>query len=100
MQTSKEVYFNSNVVFDDWITFGKLRICELPRKTKIAFNIVLIFKENYTLNIGCVMMNVFSSHGSRFKTGFKDLNVWPFYEIDERLGCMKEYNGLKLSDSK
>ena len=27
-----------------------------------------------------------------------DLNVWPFYEIDGRLGCMKEYNGLQWPD--
>jgi len=40
-------------------------------------------------------MNLFSGNG-RFKSGMKDLNVWPFYEVDERLGCMKEYNGLTL----
>jgi hypothetical protein len=44
-------------------------------------------------------MNLFSANDSRFKSGLKDLNVWPFYEIDERLGCMKEYNGMKHSDS-
>jgi hypothetical protein len=44
-------------------------------------------------------MNLFSQSG-RFKSGTKDLNVWPFYEVDERLGCMKEYNGLTLDQSK
>jgi hypothetical protein len=44
-------------------------------------------------------MNLFSRNG-RFKSGTKDLNVWPFYEKDERLGCMKEYNGLTLEQSK
>jgi hypothetical protein len=58
---------------------------------------VLIFKEQNQaeLVIGSVSMNLFSRNG-RFKSGTKDLNVWPFYEKDERLGCMKEYNGLTL----
>ena len=48
-------------MFDQTISFEKLKICELPRKSRIAFNIVVIFKENYTLRIGCVSMNLFSS---------------------------------------
>jgi len=87
-------------MFDQIISFEKLKICELPRKSRIAFNIVVIFQENYTLRIGCVSMNLFYAKSSKFKSGLIDLNVWPFYEIDERLGCMKEYNGMKHSDSK
>lgn len=45
-------------------------------------------------------MNLFSGNESRFKSGIKDLNVWPFYEIDERLGCMKEYNGMTHANAK
>lgn len=26
--------------------------------------------------------------------------MWPFYEIDQRLGCMKEYSGMHLALSK
>ena len=37
-------------------------------------------------------MNLFDEN-KRFQTGVKDLNIWPFYRIDERLGCMKEYKG-------
>jgi len=29
----------------------------------------------------------------------KELNIWPFYSIDSRLGCMKEYNGFSKNDS-
>jgi hypothetical protein len=47
------------------------------------------------LTIGCVSMNLFDEKG-RFKNGMRELNVWPFYELDERLGCMKEYNGLTV----
>jgi len=38
-------------------------------------------------------MNLFDEK-KRFEAGKIDLNLWPFYEIDERLGCMKEYKGL------
>ena len=60
---------------------------------------MLIFKENSRLTIGCVSLNLFDEKGM-FRSGISDLNVWPFYEIDERLGCMKEYNGLKIEDVK
>ena len=55
---------------------------------------MLIFKEKSKLTIGCVSINLFNEKGI-FNSGVRDLNVWPFYEIDERLGCMKEYDGLK-----
>lgn len=41
-------------------------------------------------------MNLFNEKG-RFRNGLKELNLWPFYELDERLGCMKEYNGMLSS---
>lgn len=53
---------------------------------------VLVFKEAYELTIGCVSMNLFDEK-KKFMSGVRDLNIWPFYEIDERLGCMKEYKG-------
>ena len=61
-------------------------------KTRLSFNIVLVFKEAYELTIGCVSINLFDEQ-KRFQSGVRDLNLWPFYEIDERLGCMKEYKG-------
>jgi hypothetical protein len=39
-------------------------------------------------------MNLFDEK-KRFQSGIQDLNIWPFYEIDERLGCMKEYKGRR-----
>jgi hypothetical protein len=55
----------------------------------------LLTKEEQTLTIACVSMNLFDERG-RFKNGLRELNVWPFYELDERLGCMKEYNGMTV----
>jgi len=94
---SRDVYFNNNVVFDEAINF-KLKYCQLPEKTRLSFNIVLIFQEKNQpeLIIGTVSINLFSKSG-KFKSGPKELNIWPFYKIDERLGCMKEYNGLTLT---
>ena len=62
-------------------------------KTRLSFNINLLTKEGSSLTIACVSMNLFDEKG-RFRNGMRELNVWPFYELDERLGCMKEYNGL------
>ncbi len=67
-------------------------------KTRLSFNINMITKEGQSLTIGCVSMNLFDEKG-RFRNGLKELNVWPFYEIDERLGCMKEYNGMTVQQA-
>ena len=82
--------FNSNVVFNELITFDKLKYCQIPVKTRLSFEIVLIFKENSKMTIGCVSMNLFNEKGI-FNSGVRDLNVWPFYAIDERLGCMANH---------
>jgi hypothetical protein len=92
--SSKDVFFNSSVSFNQLITFGDIKYCQIPVKTRLSFNIVLIFNEGSKLTIGCVSINLFNEKGV-FNSGVRDLNVWPFYEIDERLGCMKEYDGLK-----
>lgn len=56
--------------------------------------------ENIKFTIGTVSMNIFDDKGL-LNSGIRDLNIWPFYEIDSRLGCMKEYNGYSASsDSK
>ena len=89
---TEEVYFSNNIVFNKWSNFKNLRYCQLPVKTRLSVNIILVFKEGYELTIGCVSMNLFDEK-KQFKSGMVDLNIWPFYEIDERLGCMKEYKG-------
>jgi hypothetical protein len=96
---SIEVYFNNSVSFNEQIDF-KLKYCQLPEKTRLSFNIVLIFQEKNQpeLIIGTVSTNLFSKSG-KFKSGTKELNIWPFYKIDERLGCMKEYCGLSYTQS-
>jgi len=65
----------------------------------MAFTVTLIFEENAELTIGCVSINLFDEK-HQFRSGIQDLNIWPFYKIDERLGCMKEYNGMSLADYK
>ena len=67
-------------------------------KTRLSFNIIMLTKEGQQLTIGCVSLNLFDEKG-RFRNGLRELNVWPFYELDERLGCMKEYNGITVSQA-
>ena len=90
---SKEVYLSQTVSFNQVIKFRDLRYCQIPIKTRMAFSITLIFQENAELVIGCVSTNLFDERG-QFRSGIQDLNIWPFYSIDERLGCMKEYHGM------
>ena len=94
---SKEVYLSQTVCFDQQIMFEGLRYCQIPIKTRLAFSITLVFQENAELIIGCVSINLFDEKG-QFRSGIQDLNIWPFYSIDERLGCMKEYNGMTSRD--
>ena len=61
----------------------------------MAFTVTLIFAERAELTIGCVSINLFDEK-KQFRSGLQDLNIWPFYTIDERLGCMKEYNGMSI----
>lgn len=64
-------------------------------KTRLSFNLNMLTKEGQCLTIACVSVNLFDEKG-RFRNGVRELNVWPFYELDERLGCMKEYNGMTV----
>jgi hypothetical protein len=64
----------------------------------LSFNIMMLTKEGQALTIGCVSLNLFDEKG-RFRSGLIEFNVWPFYEIDERLGCMKEYNGMTVGQA-
>lgn len=90
----EEIYFSNNLHFNKWCNFGDLRYCMLPVKTRLSVNVILVFQEGgKQLTIGCVSMNLFDEK-KKFEAGKIDLNLWPFYEIDERLGCMKEYKGL------
>lgn len=95
---SDEAYFSNTIHYDQWINFGNLRYCQIPMKTRLSFNLNLLTKEGQMLTIGCVSMNLFDEKG-RFKNGMRELNVWPFYELDERLGCMKEYNGMTVEQT-
>ena len=49
--------------------------------------------EDITMTIGSVSINLFDDQG-KLNSGIRDLNIWPFYSIDSRLGCMKEYYGI------
>jgi hypothetical protein len=91
--TSKQIYFNNNAMFNEWINFKNMRYCELPKKTRLSFNIVVTTVEDVKVIIGSVSINLFDEKG-KFNSGIRDLNIWPFYSIDSRLGCMKEYFGI------
>jgi hypothetical protein len=95
---SDEVYFSNTLRLDQWISFGNLRYCQIPMKTRLSFNLNMVTKEGYSLTIACVSMNLFDEKG-RFRNGARELNVWPFYELDERLGCMKEFNGCTVEQT-
>ena len=43
-QVVEEVYFSNNVVFDKWTNFGDLRYCQLPVKTRLSANVILVFQ--------------------------------------------------------
>lgn len=97
--SSRKVYYENNAKFDEWVYFEKLRYCQLPKNTRLSFTINMHTKEGKTLVIGSVSTNLFNEKG-RLRTGINDLNIWPFYDIDSRLGCMKEYNGVDKTESK
>ena len=86
-------WFSNNVLINKSVNFGALRYCQIPVKTRLSINIILAFdKPGQDLTIGCVSMNLFNEK-QKFKSGRQALNLWPFYQIDRRLGCMKEYKG-------
>lgn len=43
-QVSKEMYFDQNISFDQMISFDNLKYCQIPNKTRLSFNIILIFQ--------------------------------------------------------
>ena len=91
-------WFSNNILINKWTDFGKLRYCQLPVKTKLSINIILAFdKPGQDITIGCVSMNLFDEK-MKFRSGVQPLNLWPFYQIDKRLGCMKEYKGRAYNE--
>ena len=42
-EVSAEVYFSNNIIINKWVDFGNLKYCQLPMKTRLAFNIILVF---------------------------------------------------------
>jgi hypothetical protein len=78
-QVIQEVYFSNNVQINKWTDFGNLRYCQLPVKTRLSINVILVFREPaYELTIGCVSMNLFDEK-KKFRSGVQNLNIWPFY---------------------
>ena len=61
--TSKRVYFNNCAKFNQWIYFEHLRYCQLPKKTRLSFNIIMTTVENVKITIGTVSMNIFDDQG-------------------------------------
>ncbi|CAI2363985.1 unnamed protein product [Moneuplotes crassus] len=95
---SKKINFNNNAKFNEWISFDKMRYCELSKKTRLSFNIRMNTSEDIEMIIGSVSINLFDDQG-KLNSGIRDLNIWPFYSIDSRLGCMKEYYGVSKDKS-
>ena len=83
--TSKRIYFKNSTRFNEWIYFSNLRYLELPKKTRLSFNILMTTVENIKIIIGSVSMKLFDEQG-KLNSGIRDLNIWPFYSIDSRLG--------------
>ncbi len=68
----------------DW----DIRYCQLPKKSKLAFNIKAVSSNGEERVIASATFLVFDNEGN-FKEGKHSLKLWPFYRVDERLGCMK-----------
>lgn len=53
-------WFSNNIQINKQTNFGKLRYCQLPVKTKLSVNVILVFdKPGQDLTIGCVSINLF-----------------------------------------
>lgn len=68
----------------DWY----IRYCQLPKKTRLGFNIKAISSRGEERIIASCSFLIFDSEGT-FQEGKHAIKVWPFYKVDERLGCMK-----------
>ncbi|CAI2363182.1 unnamed protein product [Moneuplotes crassus] len=121
---TKKVYYSNNTRINQWIQFGDIRYCDLPRNAKICIDIVcetiepkhykhdtqkrlsnINIRESNAFDINKIYMKGIDlyigsvsfnlfDHTGKFKNSSTEFNVWPFYTHDAQLGCMKEYHGV------
>jgi phosphatidylinositol-4,5-bisphosphate 3-kinase len=91
LKVSSPVKFSYSARSFEWLTFP-VKISDLPKETRIGFNLIIHSTSGERLTIGCTAKTLFDELG-RLRTGLTALNIWPFYKIEPRLASMEEYWG-------
>lgn len=91
IKQSNPVPFSYTARSYEWLYFP-VKVSDLPKETRIGFNLTIHSASGESLVIGCTAKTLFNELG-RLRTGLIDLNIWPFYRIEPRLASMEEYWG-------
>jgi phosphatidylinositol-4,5-bisphosphate 3-kinase len=81
--------FNYSARIMEWINFS-VKISDLPKETRIGVNIFAVSANGHSFLIGCSCRALFDEFGV-LRTGLQEMNIWPFYKVEERLACMQDF---------
>ena len=90
-KSTRNYPFNFNARAMEWVTFP-IKVSNLPKETRVGINVYAISKQGDSFLLGSVVKPVFNEYGSCI-TGKTSLNLWPFYKVEQRIGCMQEFWG-------
>lgn len=85
--------FNYSSRLMEWVSFP-LKIAELPKEARIGVNIHAIGAAGHSYLIGSCTRTLFDEFGE-LKTGIQEMQIWPFYRVEERLACMQDFWGMQ-----
>jgi phosphatidylinositol-4,5-bisphosphate 3-kinase catalytic subunit alpha/beta/delta len=83
--------FNYSARIMEWVDFP-IKISEVPKEARLGINLYSVAQNGENFLIGSFTKTIFDEKG-KLRSGLLGLNLWPFYRIEERLGCMQEFWG-------
>ena len=84
--------FNYSARFSDWLYFP-VKVSEIPKESRVALNVLLLSQLGESMIVGSCTRPLFDE-ARNFLTGAVEVNLWPFYRVEESLACMQEFNGI------
>jgi len=73
-----------------WVSFGGLLTSQLPKETRVCFNVKIHAPNGESQVIATVTHKLFNMF-NQMKQGLLHLNLWPFYKTESRFVCQEEF---------
>ncbi|CAD8067341.1 unnamed protein product [Paramecium primaurelia] len=89
---SQLIPFSFTPTFNATIKFSQIKYSMLPLEVKLCFRVLIYSFNGESQILGSTSMYLFDQN-SKFKQGLQTLNLWPFYDINPKIGCFQDFKG-------